>query len=93
MEMARTHVLAALILSSAFAAEADVRRVFRAPRYERGMLNQKIVQPIDEAAWIWHADVRTDAAFLRFRSHASLPPLSIIPAFVRFLNQNPHLYP
>ena len=67
MKMMRTHVLEALILASAFAAEADVMRVFRAPRYDRGMLNQVVIQPIDEAAWIWHADVRTDTAFLRFR--------------------------
>ena len=48
-----------------------VTRVFRSPRFERGMLNQVVVQPIDEAAWIWHPEVPAvapdEAAFLRFR--------------------------
>ena len=35
------------------APEAAVRQVFRPERLEAGATNIKVVQPIDEAAWIW----------------------------------------
>lgn len=38
------------------ASAADVRQVFRTPRWTRGDTNVRRVQPIDDAAWIW-ADV------------------------------------
>ena len=44
-------------LALALTLQGEVVRVFRPPRYERGMLNQHVCQPIDEAAWIWHPDV------------------------------------
>ena len=60
-----------LVALSSFALYGDVTRVFRSPRFERGMLNQVVSQPIDEAAWIWHpalsAETPNKATFLRFK--------------------------
>ena len=47
-------VLLGLSAAGAWAApEAAVRQVFRPERLEAGATNIKVVQPIDEAAWIW----------------------------------------
>ena len=47
-------VLLGLSVAGAWAApEAAVRQVFRPERLEAGATNIKVVQPIDEAAWIW----------------------------------------
>ena len=70
------------------AAAAEVSRRFRPPRFERGMLNQEIVQPVDEAAWIWHPDVPESqpacadiGAFFKFRTGADAKTDT---AFLRF---------
>lgn len=65
-------LLACICAVFALALHAKVERVFRAPRFERGMLNQEIVQPIDEAAWIWHPGVPE-----------SQPPCADIGAFFK----------
>ena len=47
-------MLLGLSAAGAWAApEATVRQVFRPERLEAGATNIKVVQPIDEAAWIW----------------------------------------
>ena len=47
-------MLLGLSVAGAWAApEAAVRQVFRPERLEAGATNIKVVQPIDEAAWIW----------------------------------------
>ena len=81
-----------ILLVAAFAAalslHGEVTRVFRSPRYDRGMLNQHVCQPIDEAAWVWHPDIpepQPDAydigAFFQFKTGAEAKDPS---AFVRF---------
>ena len=65
-----------------------VERTYRPARYERGMLNQHICQPVDEAAWIWHPGVNEPqqgcfdiGAFFMSETGAGNEAR---PAFVRF---------
>ncbi len=57
-------------------AAATVNRVFHPERYSRGDTNIRVLQDIDQAAWIWHPDVTKSASdnftpFLRFRKEFS----------------------
>ena len=60
------------VLSLAAATDGvSVRRIFREPRHARGDLNMHVVQPFDEAAWIWHPAFTNEPSahpprFLRF---------------------------
>lgn len=76
------------VLALALPLHGEVRRVFRPPRFERGMLNQEIVQPFDEAAWIWHPGVPESqpacadiGAFFKFKTGADAKTDA---AFLRF---------
>ena len=69
-------VLLGLSAAGAWAApEAAVRQVFRPERLEAGATNIKVVQPIDEAAWIWmKGEDVWGAEALAADAWADLPP-------------------
>lgn len=50
---ARILVLSIALVCSVEAPGFEVRRIFRPERLTRGDTNVRVLQPIDEAAWIW----------------------------------------
>lgn len=67
----RTAVAAVVLMAAECTWGYEVRQVFRPERFSRGDVNLRIVQPIDDAAWIWTkgAETAPDASrpFVRFR--------------------------
>ena len=47
-----------VVFAAALACSAvEVERIFRPERLTRGDTNVRVLQPIDEAAWIWAAEI------------------------------------
>ena len=68
--MKRLMLLAAVAAS--VANGADVERVVKPPRFTRGNTSILPVQPIDQAAWLSHPDIKDEVAY------------PLLPRIVRF---------
>lgn len=84
-------ILLAAAIATQTATSFNVEKVFLPPRYLPGDTNIGVMQPIDEAAWIWHPDSCGDAERIeRARSSQRSVNLQAFPAswshpeFLRF---------
>ena len=70
--------VSAVTLHGSQACGEVVERLYRTPRYERGDTNIRRLQPVDDAAWVWHPALTNEIAvaperYLRFRRRFEAP--------------------
>ena len=83
--------MTAVFLAAALAAQSALpfkcEKVFLPPRDVSGNTNLSVLQPIDEAAWIWHPDSCGDAERIRNAGSGHIKSFPVSwshPEFLRF---------